>query len=252
MKTLLGTVLAISVFVATAFAVDTRFKTRLIKSATLTIHVREGVFLTIRSFTQDTDTGQRGVIVAGIFPPTPTPIPTATPTPTPTCTPTPCPVTPTPTPSPTPVPTPTPIFGTVHTASISDVSAAISEEFIKPIVIAGPAVLTIDPVQGATLSITYRKSLQPIQPTPTVTAGSTSTATSASTSLSSTTKSVGSSTTSSQHVIETESLLSDEDDTFSTPTPTPTATPTPTPKSRASRVTPTPTATPSVTPRPTP
>ncbi len=72
----------------------------------------------------------------------------------------------------TPNPTPTPIFATVFTASLMNPPphpplTRTPAEFIKPIVIAGPATLTIEPVPGATLSITYRKSLQPIQPTPT-------------------------------------------------------------------------------------
>jgi hypothetical protein len=269
MKTLITAVLAISVFVTVALAVDTRFKTRLITSSTLTIQVKDGQFITIRNFTQDQDVGQRGVIVAGVVASTPTPTPTATPTATPTLStnagpgvalstgdklndtatilfgnnnangmitftlfdPTNLPVyndvvtvngngtydttsmgntpggylptvigtytwtalysndtngnpavmdnhqnetvnvtaTPTPIPTPTPAPTPTLIFGTVLTASLGNVSSAVSAEYIQPIIIAGQATLTIDPVPGATLSITYRKSLQPIQPTPTST-----------------------------------------------------------------------------------
>jgi hypothetical protein len=240
-KTLLAPVLVISVFVSTALAIDTQFKTRLITSSTLTIHVQDGQYLTIRNFTQDNSvSGQRGVIVAGIFPPAPTPTPTLTPTPTatltptPTATPTPTPTS-TPTPTPTPTPTATPIFGTVLTASIT---SAAQEEFINPVVIAGPAILTIDPVPGATLTITYRKSLQPIQPTPTpTTATSASTTSSTSTSSTTTTSSVGVTTTLSQPAATvTESMSSTEDDGDSstpiptpTPTPTPTAIPTPTP-----------------------
>jgi len=242
MKTLVGTALATLIFIAVALATDASFKTRLITSATLTIHVRDGVFLTIRNFTQDIDTGQRGVIVAGVFPPTPTPTPT--PTATPTCTPTPCPSTPTPTPSPTPTPTPTPIFGTVLTASISGISSASSAEFVNEVVIAGPAVVTIDPVPGATLSVTYRKSLQPSQPTPTPTATPAPTPTPTATLSASTTSSSG--TTSSHSAIVIESSVSDDDDTFSTPTPT--ATPTSAPSSQL----PTPTPTPSITPTPLP
>jgi len=251
MKKLVGTVLATSIFVAVALATDTSFKTRLITSATLTIHVRDGVLLTIKNFTQDNDTGERGVIVVGTFPPAPpTPTPTPAPTPTPTCTPTPCPSTPTPTPSPTPTPTPTPIFGNVLTASISGTSSASSAEFVNEVVIAGPAVLTIDPVPGATLSVTYRKSLQPSRPTPTpapgifvVINGATVTPTASSASFG---------TTSSHSVTTIESMLSDDEDTFSTPTPTPTATPTPAPSSQPSNPTPTPSITPapSLTPSP--
>src|SRR2546423_4268198 len=126
MKMLVGAVLAISTFIGIALALDSQYKTRIITSATLTLHVKEGQYIVIRNFTQDQDVGQRGLIVAGIFPPTPTPAATSTPVPTctPTCSPSPCsptacPVTPTPTPTPTPAPTPTPINGVVLTASIS-------------------------------------------------------------------------------------------------------------------------------------
>src|SRR5262249_17534144 len=167
MKTLIAPLLAISVFVASAFALDRQYKTRFITSATLTIHVHEGQYLTIRNFTQTGTATQRGAVIAGIFPtPVPTPTPTATPTPPPTCTPTPCPSgtpTPTPTATPAPTPTPTPVFGTVITATITSASPA---EFVKRIIIAGPAILTIDPVPNATLSITYRKALQPSGLTP--------------------------------------------------------------------------------------
>jgi len=340
MKTLVGAVLAISIFVTVALAVDTSFKTRLITSSTLTIHVKDGQFITIRNFTQDQAVGQRGVIVAGVVSPTPSPTPTATATATPTLStnagpgialstgdklndtailvgdnnpngtitftlfdPTNLPVyidvvtvsgnatyttstgnnpggfsptttgtytwtalysndtngnpavmdnhqnetvnvtaTPTPTPTPTPSPTPTLIFGTVLTASIANVSTASSADFIKPIVIAGQATLTIDPVPGATLSITYRKSLQPIQPTPTATV--TSTTTTSSTSSVTATSTVGVSSTSSLSVVATALGSSDEDDTDSpTPIPTPTVAPTPSP---------TPTAIPTPTPLPIP
>src|SRR5437764_6639278 len=97
MKTLVATLLATSIFVAVALALDTSFHTRLITSSTLTIKVKDGQYITIKNFTQDQDTGQRGVIVAGVPPPSPSPTPTNTPTPTPT-----------PTPSPTATPTGTP------------------------------------------------------------------------------------------------------------------------------------------------
>src|ERR1700720_2589681 len=172
MKRLVAPLLTISVFVAVAFATDTQFKTRIITSATLTIHVRTGQYLTINNFTQQNigSPSQRGVVIISVNAPTPTPAPTATPTPTPTPTSTPTPTatpTPTPSPTPTPTPTPTPITTIVLTAAISGASPA---EFIKPVVIAGPAVATVEPVAGAILSITYRKQDQPIQPTPTPTA----------------------------------------------------------------------------------
>jgi len=347
MKTVVRTLLTLSVFAAAAFAVDTQYKTRLITSATLTIHVKDGQFITIRNFTQDKDVGQpRGAIMAGVIPSTPTPTPTATATATPTLSTTAGPgvalstgdkltdsatlfgdtnptgtitfnlldpslvlvytdivtvsgngtystasgnnpggflptvtgtytwsalysgdsnnsaaidnmqneseiVTATPTPAPTPTATPTPIFTALLTAAILNPPPA---EFIKPIIIAGPATLTIDPVPGATLSITYRKSLQPIQPTPTPTPsiaivinGATVTPTPSSA------LSVGTSTTTSHSTVATESLMSDEDEAFSSsPTPTSTATPTRTPSSQLPTPTPTPTATPSITPTPLP
>lgn len=399
MKTLVGALLAVSIFTGVALAFESQYKTRLITSATLTIHVKDGQYIVIRNFTQDQAASQRGVIVAGVIPSTPTPAPTPTPTPTPNPTPTPtstdltatktdnvggqatfpnpwtwtihvanggntpatfgflqtiltdnlpssninygspsvtnpinitngnainCAITGsdltclttgtvtigaggsfdvsfTATPSAagsyanprsgggcsvdpnnvvsesnknnntcadtvitnTPNPTPTPIFAPVLTATVLHPVGILSPnqprppgEFIKPIIIAGPATLTIDPVPPATLAITYRKGLQPIQPTPTATATSGSTSAFSSTSSASTTSPVGSSTKSSQSIIETESLLSDEDDTFSTPKPkpkpTPTATPTPSPSKRRAAATPTPTATPSATPTPTP
>jgi len=247
MKSLAAALLVMSLFSAVALAVNTQFQTRVIKNATLTIHVRDGVSLTVRNFTQDNDAGgQRGVIVVGIFPPTPTPAPTATPPPTctPTCSPspcapTPCPPTPTPTPSPTPTPTPTPIMGNVLVASIAEVSAAplITPDYIKRIIIAGPAILTIDPVPNATLSITYRKTLQPSGLTPTPTA--TSTTSSTATSSTATTSTVSTASTSSLSVIATASPSDDDDSYSSTPTPTPVATSTPT-------------ATPLITPTPSP
>jgi hypothetical protein len=333
MKTLGVPLLIVSVFVASAFAIDTQFKTRVITSATLTIHVKNGLYLTIRNFTQDTDTGQRGFVFAGIIPPTPTPPPTPAPTPTPTLSTNAGPgvalstgdkltdtatlfgdinptgtiiftlkdptqvivdtetitvngnasystpngftptvtgtylwsahysgdgtnsqaddngqneteiVTATPTPAPTPVPTPTPIFGTVITATIVGASPV---EFIKPIIIAGPATLTIDPVPGATLSITYRKELQPIQPTPTPTATS-STTISTLTPSTTTTSTVGVSSTSLLSMPTT--TLSDDDDTYSSlPTSAPTSTPKTTPSVTPAQ---TPTPTPTLTPTPT-
>jgi hypothetical protein len=306
MKTLVATLLATSIFVAVALAVDTSFHTRLVTTSSLTIHVKDGQYITIKNFTQDQDPGQRGVIVAGVPPLSPTPTPTPTPTPiaTPTATPNSTDltarktdnvgghdafpnfwtwtihianggavvanfssgqtilsdnlpntnvtygspqvnnfsgvsnsgaitctiavtddltcttsgaltinpggsfdvsITATPTAagafvnprggggcsvdpnnvvtegnesnntcadtvvSSTPTPTPTPVSGIVLTASVNYRDTTFLTEFVDPIVIAGPATLTIDPVPGATLSITYRKSLQPIQLTPTPT-----------------------------------------------------------------------------------
>jgi len=241
MKSLTAAVLAILLLPAVVvFAVNTAIRTRYITSAPYTINVKQGVYLTINNFTQDKPGTQRGVIIAGIFP-TPAPTPTPTPTPTP-CTPTPCPPTPTPTPTttPTPTPTPTPIFGTALTASISTNSPP---EFIKPIIIAGPAVVTIDPVPGATLSITYQKRLQPsgITPTPAPTATPTPTVTARGlTSFVTSNSAVDvSSITSSQSVVATASGPSDDEEDYYSSTPTPTPSPTSTPKQTLS-VTPTP------------
>lgn len=149
-----------------------------------------------------------------------------------------------------PNPTPTPIFAGVLTAAITSLSP---KEYIKPIIVAGPATLTIDPIPGATLAITYKKYVQPIQPTPTSTVTAAKSSTSSTFSASTSTKT--STTTHSGTV--SRSIVSDEDEIeWSTPsrTPTPTATPTPTPapKSRVSTAAPTPTATASVSPTPTP
>src|SRR5689334_3130158 len=85
MKMLVRTLLTLFVFTGVALALDGGFKTRFITGAPLTIKVKDGQFITIRSFTQDQAAGQRGVIVAGVNPtPTPAPTPAATPTPTPT------------------------------------------------------------------------------------------------------------------------------------------------------------------------
>lgn len=309
MKTLVATLLATSIFVAVALALDTSFKTRLVTTATLTIKVKDGQYITIKNFTQDNDVGQRGLIKAGVPAASPTPTLAPTPTPTPsstdltatktdnvgghtvfpgpwtwtihvanvggaaanftsgqtilsdnlpnanvtygpvqvstlssgtisgtinctiaandltctmsqfgfltinpggsfdvsfTVTPTAagtfanprgggsCSVDPnnvvteasennntcsdtvatnsnSPTPTPTPTATLAPVFGTVLTASLAEVSTAVTNDYNLPITIAGPATLTIDPVAGATLSVTYRKHLQPIQPTSTAT-----------------------------------------------------------------------------------
>src|ERR1700730_3303988 len=86
MKTLVGALLAISIFISVALAFDSQYKTRLITSATLTIHLKDGQYIVIRNFTQDQAASQRGIIVAGVIPSTPTPTPTPNPTPTPSST----------------------------------------------------------------------------------------------------------------------------------------------------------------------
>lgn len=90
-RTAVKTLFALFGFAAVVLAVDTDYKTKIITSATLTIRVKDGQFLTIRNFTQDQDSGNgRGVIDAGLPAPspTPTPTPTATSTPIPSPTPT--------------------------------------------------------------------------------------------------------------------------------------------------------------------
>lgn len=150
-------------------------------------------------------------------------------------------VTSTPTPAPTPTPTPTPIVGTVLTATIIDSGGP--QEPIKPIIIQGPAQITVVPVPSATLSITYRKfaeSTPSPTATPTVAAVSSSTSTSTST--------TGAVTAGAVTIIEAAPFDDDADSSTPTPTPTtlePVATSTPTPTS-------TPTATPSISPIPSP
>jgi hypothetical protein len=48
-------------------------------------------------------------------------------------------------------------------------TSSIPPEIVEPVVIAGPAQVTVAPVPGATLFITYRKRVQPTPPTPTPT-----------------------------------------------------------------------------------
>ncbi len=138
-------------------------------SPTLTVVVPNKVFLRIQNFTQQGGT-QRGVAIVNFATPTATPTPTPTPTATPSGTPTPTPSatpTPTATPSPTPTPTPTPPPQTVLTATIIDPGTS-PPEFIKPVTIPGPVTLSVPPVPGAKLFITYRKFSEPT-PTPTAT-----------------------------------------------------------------------------------
>ena len=151
--------LLIFLCVTSVFAAVDEFKTAVIKDGDppLVINVRDRQFLRIYNFTQDTNTGMRGLVIAAAATPTATPIPTATPTPSPTATPlTPTP-SPTPTPSATPTPTitPTPPPRAVLTASLVDPNSP--SESIKEIVIDGPAQVTVNPVAGATLVLTYKK-----------------------------------------------------------------------------------------------
>ena len=56
-------------------------------------------------------------------------------------------------------------------------SVSVQPEFIKKVVIPGPAQVTVAPVPEATLFVTYRRGLEPGSPTPTPTVTPTATAT---------------------------------------------------------------------------
>jgi hypothetical protein len=111
----------------------------------------------------------------------------------------------------------------------------VAPEFIKSIRIAGPATVTVNPVTGATLFITYRKRVEPFDVatstvTPTATPTPTATAAAAITEI---------------------AALNSEVAESPTPTSTPADRPSPTPTPR-STPSPTPTATPQPTATPTP
>src|SRR3989442_8167043 len=135
----------------TAFAAG-EIKTVVITNSTFSLEVPDHHFLRIYNFTRDVGGSTGGVVIAAAA----TPTATLTPTSTPTCTPTPCP--------PTPTPTPTPPPRAVLTATIID--PVLSPEFIKPVVVDGPAHVMVDPVPGAKLVLTY---LKVAEPTPTLT-----------------------------------------------------------------------------------
>lgn len=65
----------------------------------------------------------------------------------------------------------------VLVASLVDQEPSVPPEFMKKVVIPGPAQITVAPVPGATLFVTYRRGLQPGSPTPTPTPVPTATAT---------------------------------------------------------------------------
>jgi hypothetical protein len=138
-----------------AVSLASEFKSAVVTTSTLTIVVPDKHFLLIRNFTQEGNSSPRGVVVVSFA----TPAPTATPTPSGT-------PTPPPSPTPTPTPTPTPPPQTVLTATIID--PASPPGFIKPVTVSGPVTLTVAPVPGAKLFITYRKFSEPT-PTPTAT-----------------------------------------------------------------------------------
>ncbi|HZR79002.1 MAG TPA: hypothetical protein VFA58_07315 [Chthoniobacterales bacterium] len=157
--------LLVFLWVTTVFAADV-INTAIITDKAVSIDVHDHQFLRIYNFTQDNNghsISQRGAVIAAAATPTPTPTPTATPTATATPSPTPSP-TATTTPSVTPTPTPTPPPRTVLTASLVDPSA--KPEPIKQVVVDGPAQVTVHPVMGATLVLTYIKTTEST-PTPT-------------------------------------------------------------------------------------
>jgi len=135
----------------TAFAAG-EIKTVVITNSTFSLDVPDHHFLRIYNFTQEGGS-TRGVVIAAAATPTATPTPNPIPTGTPTATPT-----------PTPTATPTPLPRAVLTATIID--PASPPEFIKPVVVDGPAHVTVDPVPGAKLVLTYLKVAEPT-PTPT-------------------------------------------------------------------------------------
>jgi hypothetical protein len=65
----------------------------------------------------------------------------------------------------------------VLAAALIDQGLSVPPEFIKKVVIPGPAQVTVAPVPGATLFVTYRRGLEPVSPTPAPTATPTATAT---------------------------------------------------------------------------
>jgi hypothetical protein len=133
----------LGIFICTtvSLAVASSFKSVVITNSTLTINLPGHHFLQIYNFTQEGGM-ERGLVVASAS--TATPAPTATSTAT---------------------PTPTPPPRAVLTATLIDPGTS-PPEFIRPVTIAGPATVTVAPVPGGKLFITYRKFSEPT-PTPT-------------------------------------------------------------------------------------
>src|SRR6266566_1243274 len=123
-----------------AVAIASSFKTVVITNSTLSINVPDHHFLRIYNFTQEGGS-TRGVVIAAAATPTATPTPTPTPS-----------ATPTPTGTPTATPTPTPPPRAVLTATMIDSTAPPG--FIQPVVIDGPARVTVEPVPSAKLVLT--------------------------------------------------------------------------------------------------
>jgi len=146
MKILFGrSLVACVVLSATSFVVAGGFKSRVITSSPLTITVPDEHFLRIRNFTQQGGV-DRGVVTVTLNDQS----------------------------------------ANVLTASRIDTSSlSTSSETINQVVIAGPAEVTIAPVVGATLFITYKKEANEgrgsspgdVTPTPTVTPAATATPT---------------------------------------------------------------------------
>jgi hypothetical protein len=147
----------LGIFICTtvSLAVASSFKSVVITNSTLTINLPGHHFLQIYNFTQEGGM-ERGFVVASASTATPAPTATSTATPTPT---------PTPSGTATPTPTPTPPPRAVLTATLIDPGTS-PPEFIRPVTIAGPATVTVAPVPGGRLFITYRKFSEPT-PTPT-------------------------------------------------------------------------------------
>ena len=178
MKKAASLLLFVSITSAIVIAGDIQTKV-VTSSMPFATDVPDHVYLRVYNFTQSGSSTTRGVVIAAAATPAPTPTPTPSPTPCSSCTPTPTPTmtptptaTPTPTPSltptPSPTPTPTPPPRTVLTASLID--SGSPPEFIKHIVIDGPAQVTVTcPDPSATCVISYQKIFEP---TPTPTPGS--------------------------------------------------------------------------------
>jgi hypothetical protein len=144
MKTDIASVLIASFCVVPSFAIGGDFKTEIITSAPVTINVPDAHFLQIHKFTQEGGS-QRGVVTVT-----------------------------------TDAGTANVLTASVIDSGASPPSSSDIQEFSGKITIAGPASVTVVPVSGATLFITYRKIAEPT-PTPTPTATPTPTPTPTST-----------------------------------------------------------------------
>jgi hypothetical protein len=140
MKTDIASVLIASFCVVPSFAIGGDFKTEIITSAPVTINVPDAHFLQIHKFTQEGGS-QRGVVTVT-----------------------------------TDAGTANVLTASVIDSGASPPSSSDIQEFSGKITVAGPASVTVVPVSGATLFITYRK-IAEATPTPTPTATPTPTPT---------------------------------------------------------------------------